>query len=33
MLFTLFVGVLSTALFAFAVWLFVFEPRGKIHDL
>jgi hypothetical protein len=30
---TFFIGLASTGLFAFAVWLFVFEPRGKIHDL
>jgi hypothetical protein len=27
------VALLSTGLVVLMVWLFVFEPRGKIHDL
>jgi len=33
MLFTFFIVLASIALFGFAVYLFVIEPRGKIHDL
>ena len=33
MLLTFFIVLGSIALFGFAVYLFVIEPRGKIHDL
>ena len=33
MLLTFFIVLASIALFGFAVYLFVIEPRGKIHDL
>jgi hypothetical protein len=31
-MFDVVVGLLSAGLLSFAVWLFVIEPRGKVHD-
>jgi len=32
MVINIIIVLLSTGLLAGSVWLFVFEPRGKIHD-
>jgi hypothetical protein len=32
-MFDVLVALISAGLLAAAVWLFVFEPRSKVHDL